>query len=73
MSVKGYGEAECSVCGMYHCEAFYCKECLDEEVKQVSAEAVRGVLDYVESMFPELESTYWQGKNWKRFRKEWRL
>ena len=33
-------------------------------------EAVSGVLDYVESMFPELESTYWQGKNWKRFRKE---
>uniref|UniRef100_A0A6M3LCA6 Uncharacterized protein n=1 Tax=viral metagenome TaxID=1070528 RepID=A0A6M3LCA6_9ZZZZ len=41
-----------------------------DEGKQVSTEAVRGVLDYVESMFPELESTYWQGKNWKRFRKE---
>jgi len=33
-------------------------------------EVVRGVLDYAESMFPELESTYWQGKRWKKFRKE---
>ena len=42
----------------------------DRELEEKIAEAVKGVLDYVESMFPELESTYWQGKNWKRFRKE---
>ena len=41
-----------------------------DDGKRIGNEAVRGVLDYVESMFPELESTYWQGKNWKRFRKE---
>ena len=38
MSVKGYGEAECSICGMYHCEAFYCKECLDEAVEESKAQ-----------------------------------
>ena len=42
----------------------------DRELEEKVAEAVKGVLDYVESMFPELESTYWQSKNWKRFRKE---
>ena len=43
---------------------------LDDGKQAGIADAVRGVLDYIESMFPELESTYWQGKNWKRFRKE---
>jgi len=48
-----------------------CRSCNGKGWVEIgNADAVGGVLDYVESMFPELESTYWQGKNWKRFRKE---
>ncbi|KKN74973.1 hypothetical protein LCGC14_0384750 [marine sediment metagenome] len=35
-----------------------------------SREEIEGVLGYIEDMFPELNTTYWQSKRWKEFKDE---
>ena len=56
MSVKGYGEAECSVCGMYHCESFYCKECLDTKVEEAKAQQWQLDQEHITTLEGQIES-----------------
>ncbi len=41
-----------------------------EQAKKDEEESVRSILEYIEDMFPELYSGYWQSKGWKDFKKE---
>ncbi len=51
-----------------------CRTCKGTGRKRKLAEwdrdEVNGILGYVEDMFPELSSSYWNSKRWKDFKKE---
>jgi len=58
MSVKEYGEEECALCSVYHCENYFCYDCLIRYAVEAGADKeklhqrIEGILkrDYISDL-----------------------